>query len=560
MTKHLLGWLLPLLVLLPLGLQAQSSGTDRPPVTRTYLIKNAFVIQRPGTVIDMGSVLIRDGLIEAVGQNISVPADARVLEEDSLYVYAGFIEGLSHTGVPRPDAADRRSRPDGIVPGNPPNEYAGIQPDREVVDLMKADDKSVAEMRQLGFTAAHVVPHGRMLPGKGAIALLSGDHAEEMVLKANTSLLAQYEGAPRVYPATTMAIMSKFREMYQQAEQAKAHEARYAKNPSGMARPEANRTLTAFYGAIDGTQPVFFVAEGVKDIYRTLTLQQELGFPLVIAETTEAWRAVDALKQSKVPVFLSMELPEAKDGDKKEDEEAAEETDPEKAALEARRAETMKKFESQAATLAKAGIPFGFSTLEVKDGDIRANLRRMIAAGLSEDQALAALTTTPAELLGVANMLGTVEQGKIANLVVTDTTYFSENANVRYVFVDGDLYEYEVQKKKKGNPNATANAVGNWAFVIEVPGQQSEGTIEITGTPGDLSGTMTTSEGDTQELSNVLLDGNTLTFTTSFDGGGQSITLSFDLVIEGDTLEGSVAAGSFGSFDVEGERTSTPDR
>ena len=557
MTKHLLGWLLPLLVLVPLGMQAQSSGTDRPPVTRTYLIKNAFVVQRPGTVIDMGSVLIRDGLIEAVGTNVTVPADAQVLEEDSLYVYAGFIEGLSHTGVPRPDPADRR-RPDNITPGNPPNDVAGIQPDREVVGLMKANDKSVADMRQLGFTTAHVVPYGRMLPGLGAIVLLSGDHPEEMVLKGNTSLFSQFEGGPGVYPATTMAIMSKWREMYKQAQQAKEHETRYATNPKGMARPETNRTLAAFYPAIDGQRPVFFATEGVKDIYRALTLQKELGFPLVIAEAKEAWRAVDALQQSKTPVFLSLELPEAKEAKAEEKEEEAKAE--EKMALEKRRAAAMEDFESQAATLAKAGVTFGFSTLEVKDGDIRANLRRMIKAGLTEDQALAALTTTPAQLLGISDLVGTIETGKIANLVLSDTTYFSENANVRYVFVDGDLYEYEVKKKKKGDPDAKVNAAGTWAFVIDVPGQRTEGSFEFSGTPDDLVGKMNTSDGSTLDLRKISLDGNILSFIANYNAGGQMIDLEFELVIAGDEMEGSVAAGTLGSFDVEADRTSTPDR
>ncbi|MEL7160015.1 MAG: amidohydrolase, partial [Bacteroidota bacterium] len=84
--------LLALLVLLPLAAWSQN---ERPPVTRTYFIDQAFIVTQPGTTIDMGAVIIRDGLIQAVGKNLKAPADAKVIEGDSLYVYAGFIDGLS---------------------------------------------------------------------------------------------------------------------------------------------------------------------------------------------------------------------------------------------------------------------------------------------------------------------------------------------------------------------------------------------------------------------------------------------------------------------------------
>jgi hypothetical protein len=253
MRKHTVRWLLPFLLLLPVLSWAQD---ERPPVTRAYFINNAYVVQEPGKVIDLGGVIIRNGLIEAVGKGLKAPLDAKTLEGDSLYVYAGFIEGLSHTGVPKPKQPERGSRPEVKDPGNPPNDVAGIQPERSVTDLMKADDKSVADMRALGFTAAHVVPHGGMLPGQGAIVLLGGDNEREMVLRANTSLYSAFEGGQRVYPATTMAIMSKYRELYKQAEQVKGHAGKYAANSRGMARPEYDDVLAAFFPVIDKKMPV----------------------------------------------------------------------------------------------------------------------------------------------------------------------------------------------------------------------------------------------------------------------------------------------------------------
>lgn len=552
MTKLVKSWSsLLLLLLLPLLGYGQTKADDRPPVTGAYFIENALVVVKPGAEPTQSNVLIRDGLLAGIGANLTAPADAKVMEGDSMYVYAGFIDGLSHTGVPKPKDSDR-PRYDGY-PGTAPNNVAGIQPERSVVDLMEAGDNSIEDMRELGFTAAHVVPHGNMLPGQGAVVLLGGDDAKGMVLRNTTSLFAQFEGGRRVYPATQMAVMSKFRELYRQAEQAKRHADRYAKNPKGMARPEANAVLSAFEASIDQERPIFFSVDNVKEIHRALMLQEELGFPLVLANVSDGFRAMEVLKAAGTPLFLTMELPEDKSGKKKEDEE---EEDPLKAKMEERRATAMAQYVSQAAMMAKAGVPFGFSAIDVKAKDVRENLGRMMEAGLTADQALAALTTTPAEMLGLSEMLGTVEKGKIANLVISDKPYFEEGANVRYVFVDGMPHEYEVKKKKAkkaGDPNAKVNALGAWSVTIEIPGQTTESELLIEGEPGDLSGSLT-AQGETTDVSNVVLNGDVLTFDAKVDAGGQSISLSFELTIDGDSLEGSVGVGNFGTFDVEGSR------
>jgi hypothetical protein len=347
-----------------------------------------------------------------------------------------------------------------------------------------------------------------------------------------------------------MAIMSKFRELYLQAEQAKAHAERYAKNPRGMARPETDVVLAAFNASIDQERPIFFAVDNVKEMHRAMTLQKELGFPLVLANVSDGFRAMDMLKSSGTPVFLSMELPEDKAGKKKKDDEKEE--DPMQAKMEERRMAAMKDYVGQAAMMAKAGVSFGFSSMDVKNF-LRGNLERMIEAGLTADQALAALTTNPAKMLGLSDIMGTVEKGKIANLVISDKPYFEKEANVRYVFVDGIPHEYEVKKKKASNSDATSKAAGKWKMTIDAPGQPGDVELTITGEPGSFSGSLSVG-GESESLRVIDLDGNTLTFEAPLDTGGQSLTLSFEVVIEGDSFEGSVSVGSFGTFDVEGSR------
>ena len=565
-----------------LQLSAQSELEELRPVTRTYALKNVTIIPQPGQKIESGVVIIKNGLIEAVGANVPIPPDAKVLETDSMYVYPGFIDGLSNTGIPRPsenegERAGRGNRPEN--PGNPSNEEAGITPEAGVRDHLNPKDRSIDEMRRLGFTVSHTIPRGRMLPGQGALIILSGKQADEMILRDQTALAAQLEGGRRVYPATVIAVMAKFRELYRQAEQAMAHEKAYAANPAGLARPSQDRVLQALYPVIENGQPVFFVAEDVKSAYRVLTLQEDLGFPLVLAELKEGFHIADQLKARQVPVFLSLDLPEDKSGgDKKEEKAEAEKKQKEEGAdqekkkpepemseemkkLEARRAEAMAQHIGQAALLVEKGIPFGFSTLNAKSKDIRANLRRLIGAGLSEDDALAALTTQPARLLGIEGITGTVAKGKIANLVVTDEPYFAEKSNVRFVIVDGEVHEYEAKPKRKGDPNAKVSVAGKWSYSIDAGGQALTGVVELIDNNGEISGTVTSAMGgDPQPIRNAVLSGNNLTFSTNFDAGGQTVSVDYSLIIDGNFFEGSASTPSYGTFDMEGERLSPPDR
>ncbi len=531
------------------------------PVGRSFVFTNVTIVQTPTKTIKNGTLLIKNGLITALGTEVEIPGEAISIAADSMYVYAGFIDGLSYTGVPRPESSNGRERVND--PGNPSNVQAGIQAGRAVRDVLVPSDKSVSEMRAAGFTAAHIVPRGRMLPGTGAIILLAGDLPEKMILKDKVSLYSQFSTARGVYPSTVIGLMAKWRELYRQARLSKAHEKAYGLNPTAMARPTKDPVLQAFYPVIDQQLPVFFRAEDLSSAYRAMTLQKDLGFPLVIAGLKQGWEISERLKNSGTTVFLSLDLPKNKDEKKKEkdkkekSEEKADDsaTSEEMEALKKRRAESFKQYHSQAANIHQAGVPFGFSTLGVKAKDIHGNLRSMIKHGLDEEIALAALTTQAADMLGLSSIMGTLEVGKIANLMITDKPYFEEEAHIRYVFVEGRKYEFEIKEKKKGDPNAQANALGSWAYQTETPQGSSEGTIVIKGEPDNLSGTITNSlMGEEVDLDNVKLEGNELSMSFNVDAGGQNLSITISGVIEGDTLEGTMTAGEFGSFELTAER------
>lgn len=553
---------LSLLYALPVLLMAQE---DKPlaPVTRTYAITNVNIIQAPGRKVDMGTILIKDGIIKSVGKNISVPADAIVIKADSMYVYAGFIDGLSRVGVVKPKEENNRERPKD--PGNPTPERAGITPQNDVRNSLSIGEKSIEELRAIGFTTAHVVPYGGMLPGSGSIILLGGKSADDLVLAPKVTFYSELTSAERVYPATVIGVMAKFRELYRQATLSKNYESLYASNRAGLERPASDRVLEAFYPVIDKRTPVLFKSEKILDVQRVLTLQSDLGFTLMLADVKEGWDVINKIKAANTKTFLSLDLPEEKKEDKKEDkkdDKAKKEEKPktvvdlEKEALEKRKADFMAKYTAQPAAFQKAGVAFGFSTLSAKTKDIPSNLRRMIAAGLTEDQALAALTTTPAQLLGLSDRMGSIDAGKMANLVITDKSYFHEKAKVRYVFVDGVLYKQDVKEEKKGDKDAKkVDAKGSWSYSTETPQGTNTGKIKLKNDGGTYSGTISSNMSDKEtEIKNVSVEGNKLSFSFDYQMGTNTVTIEVSLTLDGDSFEGSMAVGTFGSFPMKGSK------
>lgn len=420
--------------------------------TRTVAIEGARIVQKPGQVIRRGNVVIRDGLITAVGASVPIPSDAARIDGDSLTVYAGFIDGLSHAGMPAPPKTPTQK----VSRANPPNDRAGIQPSRTALSQLDPSLKSVAELRKAGFTMAHVVPQGRMLPGKGAIVLLAGSTPESMILQQDVSLFAQLTGAQGVYPATPMGVMAKMRQLYREAARRQQMETLYASNTASMPRPEFDAAHYAFFPVLDGKQPVFMHTSGPLDIYRALRLQTTLGYSLVISGLYGGFESVDLLLDANLPLFLTLKMPDTPKEKVMKDSVEVDitsydpslhvtdhtSTDNERINLDTRRRIFHNEYLATAATLYDAGLNFGFTTKDVKAADIHKNLKTMVEHGLPQDAALAALTTVPANILGLSRRAGSVEQGKLGNLVVTNGPLFEEDTKIMHVFVDGQRFSY----------------------------------------------------------------------------------------------------------------------
>lgn len=532
--------------------QAQSDPSGERRVTGTYAIKNATVTTAPGKSISGATVLVKNGLIEAVGTNVNIPKDAQVLAGDGLYIYPGFIDGASSTGVNKPADPER---PANFDPSNPPDELAGITPWRSVLDYYDAKNNQISEWRKTGITIAQILPEGGMIPGKSAIVTY-GSSSSTNILAQQTGLAAKLRnsgGGRSMYPGTVLGVMAKFRDIHENAVLSSRHDRLFASN-NGLNRPEINKTLQAFYPVIDKQMPVLFEVTNDLEARRAMILQKELGFKLVLVGATDIDHLAQDIKKANAQVLLSLRLPEEKtmkNGGELSEEQKARTDRVQKAYQDAL---------SQASALEKAGIPFGFTSMGARPNELMKNLSIMVKNGLSEQAALAALTTNPAQILGISRFAGTIEKGKLANMVFLTAPLFHEDAQVKHVMADGYLFNYEVKAKTApANGNGTNSIQGIWDYTSDTPAGSSSGTMDIKkegeGYTGSISYDNPAGSGKASSpMKNISLSGTTLSFSFDVVAGGMNLEVTVTGEINGDQFSGSMTLRDFGSFPLNANK------
>ncbi|MGH9675248.1 MAG: amidohydrolase family protein, partial [Bryobacteraceae bacterium] len=410
-------------------------------------IRNARVVPVSGPAIAKGTVVVRNGLIEAVGANVSPPADAWIIEGDGLTVYPGLIDALSTIGIPQPVPTGGGGGR-GAAPTTPPpitlatptvtgdrgggggEPVANNQSWVKAADQIQATDRRIATARSAGFTTAVTFPARGIFAGHGAVINLAGDSAGKMIVNSAAGIYLSMgsggRGGGGGYPGSLMGVIAYIRQTYLDAEHYREAKETYGRNPRGLKRPDYNRELE---GVLEGRR-VLIPASSAVQIDRMLRFGAEMKLNMILYDAQEGYRLADQIRKANVPVLVSLRWPERMPGADPEISETF------------RALELRDKAPSTPAALAKAGVRFALYTGGVERGaDVMRAVRRAIDSGLPADQAIRALTLGPAELFGVADRLGSIETGKIANLVVTDGDLFQEKTRVRHVLVDGVKYE-----------------------------------------------------------------------------------------------------------------------
>ncbi len=548
-----------LLILYSLQLGAQTSPViglrDNTPAV--HALTNARIVVSPGNVIDNGTVVIRDGLIEAVGANVSPPGDARAWDMSGKTLYAGFIELFSDVGIPDPEVDRERGNIEALLRQVPaqfrsflaaqlatdeaPEGASHWNPQvRSYIDgavIFKPDAEKAKALRSQGFTNALVAPQDGIFRGRSAFVSLGEGDGNDLVIRENLTQNMSFDRSQKLggrYPTSLMGSIALIRQTLSDADwYIKAHEA-FARNPAGNRRPEMNIALASLTEVVRGRQPVIIDTSDELALLRASKIAKEYSLSMWVRGSGHEYKRVDAVQFAGVPVILPVNFPSPPDV-----------STPEKArdvSLEELR--HWNDAPVNPSRLSQAGITFVFTSDQLDNKQtFLSQIRKAIDNGLSNNAALAALTTTPAQMLGMQNKLGTIERGKIANIIVADGDIFSAGSKIIDVWIDGNRYEVETLPE--------VDVRGTWFVSVVNPG--FTGTLEIKGELARLSGTLTIDEKEI-ELKPVRYDLQRLSVAfpgDSIDIDGRIIMSS---TVSRDEMYGSGTLPDGRSFSWRAER------
>lgn len=545
-------------VLAPLlALTAIARAQDGP-----WALTNARIETVTRGVIARGTIVIRDGLIAAVGADVAVPADARQLDLEGKTVFPAFIDLTSSLGLASVPATQAGGRP-GAAPAAAGAEAVpvGLEPYRAVADELRPAAGDVKAARDAGFGAVLSAPSRGAFRGLSALVPLRDSAATLELIRSPVALHMGFQPVAGRYPGTLLGVIAYERQAFYDAQRQGTLLDRYRASPRGMERPASDRRLNALVPVVRGELPVLFAAGNENEIRRAVAMAHEFNLTLTVVGATEGFRALDALQANRRPVVVSVDFPRAPEvtgwsfraGIRRPPDDSA-------AADSAAR----RVIEGNAAAINGAGIRLALASGGMlRASEFLANVRKAIAAGLPRDVALEALTIRPAEIAGAAEQLGSIEAGKIANLVVADGDLMGDSAKVNAVFVDGERYEVIAPAAPArggargggaaGGGEAAAQVAGTWAVAVTTPQGGQNITMTITQSGEAFTGSMTTDMG-TLPITDGQVSGRTVTWSVTVPMGGQSMVASFHGEVEGNRIRGTADLGAMGSAPFTAEK------
>jgi imidazolonepropionase-like amidohydrolase len=398
---------------LSLGKAAAQGGGE------SYALRNARIVTVTGPVIENGTVVISNGKIAAVGANVAAPSGAKVIDATGLTVYPGMIDAGTEVGLREIDS----------VSGSVDTSEIGDNNANVHVDVaLHPDTSHIPVTRVNGITTVLTEPRGGMIAGQSALINLDGWVPRDMVLKSPVAMHVNWPGNLGVggefFTTQSRSIAEVRREQERQVESirkifrdakayADAKDAR-AKDAS-LPKQNIDLKLEALIPVVRGQMPVVVNANIERDIRNAIAFADEMKFKMILSGAVEAYKVADQLRAKNIPVIVGpvLRMPLKED-------------DPYDAAF------------ANAGLLSKAGVKIAFQTLDsAQVRDLPYNAGMAAAFGLPKEEALKAVTIYPAEIFGVADRIGSIEQGKIANLIVTDGDPLEILTQVRYLFING---------------------------------------------------------------------------------------------------------------------------
>lgn len=423
--------------------------------TGRFAFMNATIVVDPKTTLTNATLLIENGRILEVGQQVKIPAGTVVTDLKSKYIYPSFIDLDSDYGMPEVRQANRATgRQTPQLASNKKGAYGwnqAIQPEIDASQSFTPDAAKAQALRKLGFGTVLIHAHDGIIRGNGSLVTLTDESANKALIKPKASSHFSFSKgtSSQTYPSSGMGVAALIRQTYYDADwYAKA------KNPS------ENLSLAAFNNLKN--LPSFFETQDKFSLLRADKIGDELGVQYIIRGAGDEYQRIEEIKATKAAIILPLNFPAAYDV-----------TDPWDAELIS--VSELKHWElapKNASEVAKANIPFALSLAMLKNtGDFWKNLRLAIDYGLSKEKALEALTVTPAKLIKADNEIGILKSGYLANFLITSKDIFN---------ADNIIYENWVQGKKYISAQLNAPDIrGTYSLSID---NKPGGKLQISGT------------------------------------------------------------------------------
>jgi imidazolonepropionase-like amidohydrolase len=395
--------------------------------TTSYAIKGGRVFTLAGPPIENGTVLIRDGKIAAVGAGIAIPSDAQVIDATGLEVYPGMFDPVTQIGLNEVSAVSATVDVSELGDYNPELIAAtAVNPASAHIPITRAN--GITEVIAAPGTSGFDLQSGGLIDGQASAFNLAGWTMDEMQINRSVAMVINWPSIQtRTFDFATFSIKEKpyadVKKEYDKSVNAlgdwmdRARHYAQAKEKGSPALYERDLKLEALVPVVEGKLPVLVVADEARDIRNAVDFCTKQNLRMILGSGAEAWKVKDLLKDKKIPVVLgpTNRLPEQEDT-------------------------PYDTPYTEPSELFAAGIPIAFSSFGT------AFSRRLpqyagtaVAYGLAHDEALKAVMLNAAQMFGLADQLGTLEPGKLANVIVTNGDPLELQTQVRYLFIKGQL-------------------------------------------------------------------------------------------------------------------------
>ena len=402
-----------------LGMTLLASVAQAHAQTGTYVIRGGTVVPIVGGRIPNGTVVISGGKIQAVGANVQAPQGATVIDATGLFVYPGMIDSGTELGLTEI----------GSVPGSTDTREIGdFNPQDVALTAVNAHSELIPVTRVNGVTTVVTSATGALMSGTAALIDLWGWTPDEMAIKPRVAQVMSYPSSggggrgggfsarPQGDASETASRQVRaMRDFFADARAYADVKAKLAAGGSVPNAPRVNQAMESLVPAIRGEMPIIFDVNTIDQIRGVLTLADSFKLKVILRGPRDAWRVADTLAARGIPVIVgpTTQVPGTDD--------------------------PYDAIYAQPGVLAKAGVKIAFQTSGASDvRDLPYNAALATAYGLDMDEAMKALTINPAQIFGVADRYGSLEPGKVANVIVTTGNPLDVRSNVKYLFIRGE--------------------------------------------------------------------------------------------------------------------------